>query len=372
MGIDEIRETMDSCKHCFMCRHACPTFLTTKLDSHTPRGYALMMAEVDAGKLRWAGSVADRFYQCSQCGLCRQDCAYHWAEDDLVRHGREEIVAAGAAPARIREIADRLMKTGTPVEGGSGIPAVMRDKIGAKGAEVLYVAGWAARREAPETIEAMAKIFDSLKVTWCCMEDEGCGIELLELGYAGEARRQAAAFVKRVAKIAPKRIVSSCPHLCRALREQHGLLGIDPPSMPVLHTAEFLAVELEAGRLSIGGGRREAVGYHDPCQLGRKLGIFDEPRRVIAAAIGAPPLELYHSREAAECCGAGSVMLTTEPDLAADVARRRLEGARNEGVRTLVTACGNCKTLMRRALEGDGSGMEVLDIAELAAASLRS
>ena len=36
-----------------MCRHACPTFLATKLDSHTPRGYALLLAEIEAGKIGW-------------------------------------------------------------------------------------------------------------------------------------------------------------------------------------------------------------------------------------------------------------------------------------------------------------------------------
>ena len=35
MGIDHVREVIKNCRFCFMCRHACPTFLATKLDSHT-------------------------------------------------------------------------------------------------------------------------------------------------------------------------------------------------------------------------------------------------------------------------------------------------------------------------------------------------
>jgi Fe-S-cluster-containing hydrogenase component 2 len=113
MGMEAIRETMDSCKHCFMCRHACPVFLATKLDSHTPRGYALMLAEIDAVKLEWSSSVVDRFYQCSSADSAG-GLRLSLAEDDLVRNGREEYVNSGAAPPRITETAERLVNNGVP------------------------------------------------------------------------------------------------------------------------------------------------------------------------------------------------------------------------------------------------------------------
>lgn len=372
MGMEAIRETMDSCKHCFMCRHACPVFLATKLDSHTPRGYALMLAEIDAGKLEWSSSVVDRFYQCSQCGLCREDCAYHWAEDDLVRNGREEIVNSGAAPPRITETAERLVNNGVPLENVSTIPDVLKKKFMKKNPDVLYVAGWAARYERPEIVNAMAVILDRLGIDWSALENECCGIELLELGYAGEARRQAESFVKSVKALNPRRIVSSCPHVCRALREQYAGMGISFPPVPVLHVVEFLVEEVEAGRISPAAMKVDAAGYHDPCHLGRKLGVFDEPRRLVRLATGVAPLELFHSREAAECCGAGSVMFVTEPEIALKVARRRIESARQEGIKTLITACGNCKTLLLGAENAAENGIAVMDIAELVAAALRN
>jgi hypothetical protein len=60
--------------------------------------------------------------------------------------------------------------------------------------------------------------------------------------------------------------------------------------VPVLHFVEFLVEEVEAGRISPAAMKVDAAGYHDPCHLGRKLGVFDEPRRLVRLATGWPLL----------------------------------------------------------------------------------
>ncbi len=245
MGMDAIRETMMNCRHCFMCRHACPTFLATKMDSHTPRGYALLLSEVDRGAIGWSGSVADRFYQCSQCGLCRQDCAYVWPEDELVRVSREEIVRAGAAPARVQGLAARLREHGSVHEGIMPFIPVPAERVGRKKPDVLYIPGDTARRNHPEIIGAMRKIFEHLGTDWGISAVDDTGIELYELGYTVEAKEKASAFASMLAGISPGRVVTGCPHVCRALREQYALLGVNLPSgMRIQHTAEFINEEL--------------------------------------------------------------------------------------------------------------------------------
>ena len=360
MGIKDIRETTESCKHCFMCRHACPTFLTTKLDSHTPRGYALLLSEIDHGLQSWTPTIIERFYQCSQCGLCREDCAYHWAEDEVVRNAREEIVAGNLAPERVRQTASSFMADHS--EGWTPTSAAA-DK---KGAEVLYFAGCSTRKSHPEIMQALDRIMRTAGIDWTVMRDEGCcGTPLLELGYTREAETASRALLEKIRALKPKLLLTGCAHCYRALSERKA------QNPPIVHTSQFLEGQFSKGALKARKrGKLSKLSYHDPCQLGRKMREFDAPRRLIQTVTGSAPLELFHQREKAECCGSGSCMYLTDPQLVRRIARRRLQGLRETDSHVLITACQNCKTGFASAMPLEGFELQVLDVAELVAMTL--
>ena len=100
------------------------------------------------------------------------------------------------------------------------------------------------------------------------------------------------------------------------------------------------------------------------------MGVFDAPRAVIEAVTGSAPVELFHNRQKAECCGAGSIMFMTDPRIAVQVAGRRLERAFEENIKTMITACQNCKGVFLNALKTRGDKLRVLDIAELVASQV--
>jgi Fe-S oxidoreductase len=373
MGIKEIRETTESCKHCFMCRHACPTFLTTKLDSHTPRGYALLLSEIDHGLQSWTDSIVERFYQCSQCGLCREDCAYHWAEDEVVRNAREEIVSQGLAPERVKAAASAIMADHSPygVMSEEWIPASATPEK--HGAEVLYFAGCATRQKHPSILQALDRILGAAGVDWTVMEDEGCcGVPLFELGYSREAKEAARALAQKIRELKSKVLLTGCPHCYRAFKEFYPKW--DAPlskDLTVLHVSQYIESLVSRGALKLKTTKKlSRASYHDPCQLGRKMREFDAPRKLIQAAAGALPLELFHHRENAECCGSGSCLFLTDARLAHRIARRRIEGLREADSHVLITACQNCKTGFESALAQEGFEVQVLDLAELVAMAI--
>ena len=63
------------------------------------------------------------------------------------------------------------------------------------------------------------------------------------------------------------------------------------------------------------------VTYHDPCRLGRQMGIYDEPRELINAVEGVDLVEMEHHGEDAMCCGVSSMMSCNENARALRVAR---------------------------------------------------
>jgi Fe-S oxidoreductase len=104
--------------------------------------------------------------------------------------------------------------------------------------------------------------------------------------------------------------------------------------------------------------------YLDPCQLGRGLGQYAEPRLVLEQILGAPPEEFVHVREHAACSGAGAIVPLTMPQVSARIAEQRIEEHEQLGGGTIVTACASSLVRFRK------SGAPAIDLATLMRKSL--
>ena len=360
----DIRKTIDMCRHCFMCRHANPTFLVTKLDAHTPRGYALGLSRIDDGLASWDTDLAAKLFASTLDGLCSELCEFDWREDLVVQVGRAEAVRAGVAPEAALRAAERRSEDATVAFPAAPVAA---DRLDREGAEILFLTGLDARERAPETISATAAILDHLGCDWTALSVEGDpGIDLWELGHDEAARAAAKRFAEAVARLAPARIVTGSSRVARALREPlPGALAVDAE---IEHLSEFLAARVSAPEDTgaTGEATDAVVAYHDPCSLGRRLGVYEEPRAVIAKITGATPVEFFHSHAVAECCGDGGLLPELDPPLAARMAAAQLARL-PEGVDTLVTACPGCKAQLAGAA---GDDITVIDLSELVAGRL--
>jgi len=165
-------------------------------------------------------------------------------------------------------------------------------------------------------------------------------------------------------------VVTECAECYRTLARDYGLEGVR-----VLHVSQFLA----ARRLPLGpraGGpapdateRPLRVAYHDPCRLGRHMGVYDAPRELIKSVPGVELLELEESRELAQCCGVAAMMNCDQASKGLRV--RRLEQVRRAGADVLVTTCPKCIThLVCRQDEGGYEGLRIMDLVELLAERL--
>jgi Fe-S oxidoreductase len=348
-----------------MCRHANPTFLVTKLDAHTPRGYALSLSRVDDGLADWSDDLAGKLFQSTLDGLCSELCVFDWREDLVVQAGREEAVRQGLAPEAAARAAERRQADDPAVD--TTLP-VEPERLDREAADLLFLTGLDARERAPETISATAAILDHLGCDWTALAlEHDPGLDLWELGYTEAAEAAAARFAAEVTKLRPARIVTGSSRVLRALREPlpAALAGLPE----VEHISEFLASRISALDDAAEATPRVAadrVAYHDPCSLGRRARVFDAPRAVIEATTGLPVLEFFHSREIAECCGDGGLLPEVDPKLAERMATAQLERL-PAGAATLVTACPGCRAQLGVAAERAGGSVEVIDLSELVA-----
>jgi heterodisulfide reductase subunit D len=113
------------------------------------------------------------------------------------------------------------------------------------------------------------------------------------------------------------------------------------------------------------------VTYNDPCDLGRKGGVYESPRRLLAALSPEVTLvEMKDHHEHSLCCGGGGNVQSSHPELTEAVCWRRVEQAAETGAEILATACPQCERVLRQATRKRGIALRVADVVELVADSL--
>ena len=150
-------------------------------------------------------------------------------------------------------------------------------------------------------------------------------------------------------------LVSSCAECFRTFARDYELDDIK-----VMHTTEFL--KENDFDMNLGVSEETKVTYHDPCRLGRQMGIYDEPRELIEAVEGVELVEMEHSGEDAMCCGVSSMMSCNENSRALRI--NRFEEVRATGAEVMLTSCPKCVSHFEcLKFEGDPrNDIEILDV----------
>ncbi len=212
----------------------------------------------------------------------------------------------------------------------------------------------------PRILAAMEHIFTAAgEEVWWADRAGGvcCGRPLKLSGETDAARKMMDYNTQLFRKHGIQTLVTSCPICLKVFREEYALEGIE-----VLHHSEYMLRLLEAGRLTL---RRDTARYtyHDPCELGRGSGIYDQPRAVIEA-IGTL-LEPVQTRENAPCCGSSVANTAIDDGQQRTIARSVAAELEATGAEVIVTACPLCKKAI-----GRGTSRDVRDLAEIVAERL--
>ncbi len=342
------------CLHCpKLCRHACPVSSADGRETTTPWGKMGLLALVARGVLPFDEAYAAPWWACSGCMRCASHCDLGNEVADTLRVGRALAWRAGRAPAAVSHMLSEEPERGR--RRARAARACFGEAL-RRTASVAYVPGCATVEADPELARRGLRVVSRLFGEPVRAEAEiCCGLHLLEAGDAAAFRHAARRFGERLASF--RHVVFEEPGCLHAMKVLAPRMGVSLPgaSSTWMHLAEAAEVRWRAA--SSWRARPEVpVRYHDPCRLGRGLGVYNAPRRVLGRLLGRPPAEFTRRREDAECSGAGGLLPLTMPVEAQRIAESRAEEHRRLGGGIVVSCCPSAV----RHLRGRGLRAAVL------------
>lgn len=235
-----------------------------------------------------------------------------------------------------------------------------KNKINPVEEKVGYFAG-CMTLISPAIINAMNNIFSAAKVDVWLADKEGgvcCGRPLKLSGDLEGAKKMVEFNRGLFINSGVKLLVTSCPICLKTFKEDYML---QEAGIEVLHHSQYIDRIIAEGRITIDKSE-QVVTYHDPCELGRGLKIYDEPRLVIGKC--AELVEMAENREHALCCGHSlannSILHLQKAQISDKVTSLALS-------KLMITSCPQCKS----GFIANNSEVRVMDIAELVAKRLK-
>jgi len=236
---------------------------------------------------------------------------------------------------------------------------LLQQKSDEKKAEVAYFAGCMGHLT-PGVKQAMSKIFENAGINYSFIDEDGsicCGRPLKLAGMKEAASKLIIENSRKFQETQAKILVTSCPICYKTFNSDYKLEG-----MRVMHHSVYIETLILDKKLVLHQSGSKTV-FHDPCELGRGSGIYQQPRNVLKQI--AEVADIAEERMNSLCCG-GSIgdlsMKAEQRNVIRDGALKILCKAQSD---VLVTACPLCKKTFESA-----NTVPVKDIAEIVAENM--
>lgn len=383
-----------ACIMCYRCQQVCPAYNTGKILSPAALeinkryflnyfGANIARGEASPQTLVEFAIPHEAIWACTACGACIDICPVNNEPmRDILDIRRSLVLTENTFPQQLQAAFRGMERNVNPWN----IPPTDRLKWADvlrvptidenPTPEILWWVGCAPATDAraQKVARAFALVLDKAGVNYAVLgKHEQCnGDSARRAGNEYLFNELATANVELLNEVAPKRIVTTCPHCLHTLKNEYPAFG---GNYTVIHHTQFIDELLSNGRLVLpsekfGNGSISKLTYHDPCYLSRHNHITAEPRSDFEK-IGLSLTEMPRHGLKSFCCGAGGAQMWKEEEHGVErVNADRFREAQSTGAEVLAVGCPFCMIMLTDAKKAVNSEMEVLDLAELVAARL--
>jgi len=392
--LEELRKSIYSCKQCSACRQwdwydkrlpgfeegltktgfkICPVFNHTNgFQSDSPKGKMRIAKGIIDDDLHWNDEIRDKIFKCTQCGNCTEHCPQNRQEKldpaRVIQTMRAQLLEEGFSLPQGLKDERRLGPHKRPItEKWVPIPKKYGNNLAYfPGCTVSSIVS----RDYPEIAQFFVALlnkaeveFDVVRDGWCC------GYQQMATGQTKVAETIARNNLNSMKNMGVRRLVLTCPSCYLMFKKVYPEILGDDWNIEVIHGVELLAELISEGKLNLEVPMKQVVTWHDPCDLGRKSGIYDSPRQIINSIPGLELREMPRNRENAACCGGGGGLRFSNPELSLDISLDRLREAEATGADELITMCPLCEWNFNDTIKKSSSRLKVTDLTIIVAKS---
>ena len=369
----ELKQNVLKCSRCGNCQYYCPSFTVSRKETHLARGRIQLIKKNLGDEAAYSEVIAKRMNQCLLCGNCTQNCPSGICTEEIIEKTREAYVSRLGASQILETTAKNIANVGN-ITGDSRENRLLwfeNMEAGAvrvnETAKYIYFAGcvptlYPSSYSIPQ---AFSGLMNKAGLDWAILgeAENCCSYPLIIGGMAEAAVETMERNIRGITAAGAEYIVTTCPSCYHTWKEIYPGVIPDMPDIKVLHGTQHLAELVRNGAIKFKETNR-VVTYHDPCDLGRKSGIYDEPREIIGAIPGVKFIEMKFNRESAFCCGGGGNLEMNDAELSGKVAQQRVQQALDTGAELIVTSCQQCKRTIAGGARQKRARIKIMELSE--------
>jgi glycolate oxidase iron-sulfur subunit len=415
--LGQLEPLMDKCVHCGFCLPACPSYLLLGQEMDSPRGRIYMMKAGVDGRMAMSDGMVGHFDTCLGCMACETACPSGVRYAPLIEETRAAIEHHHERPlgerlfrrllffllpypARLRVFALPLVFINVlrgwpgllrllprrlsnlielaPDATLSGLTTSVPERTPASGTARMRVGlmtGCVQRVFFSRVNDATVRVLAAEGCEVVAPAGQGCcGALALHSGRDEDARAFARDLIATFERSNVDVVVVNAAG-CGSTMKGYGELFRNDPAW-VERARAFDARVRDVTEVVAGFDSRRAprhpiemrVAYHDACHLAHAQGVRQPPRDVLGSI---PGLTIVPIADGDICCGSAGIFNLVQPEMAAELGRRKVEKIDEARPDAVATTNPGCMLQIGAAGRAAGQSRPVYHVVELLDASIR-